>query len=411
MKKGFTILAIILLSGFSGFCYTTAGGTSQDTIIVVPSGVKAYLTAVAFADQYTGIIVGDSGRILKTNDGGKSWRIINSPVKIWLSAVQFPTAKVGYIVGDSGTILKSVNSGETWVKLASPANDRLLGSISFLDANNGYVGGGSARSYYKTKDGGLTWKETSLDNKFSASLAFTDTATGYLFETFLWLGKPCWPINKTTDGGKTWTNVSCAEMNVHKFKLAYGNTGFALASNALYKVNDGMISNSVSSTEGMTDFSFSDSKNGFLVGDTILKTANGGNSWSILKEAPSTLSAVYALGKDEAIAVGPQGMIVHITTKQTIQVQTTTALNDLAAGNETAGLKIYPNPFTDTFVMNFSTSEVRTMKIYNHFGQELQSLSMEGNEGAVSMGNLPAGVYYLNIHSQKGKSTHKIIKE
>jgi photosystem II stability/assembly factor-like uncharacterized protein len=411
MKKGFTILSIFILSSLSGFSRTNAGNTSRDTIIKVQSGVKAYLTAVAFADAFAGIVVGDSGRILRSIDSGKSWRAIKAPTKAYLSAVQFASPKVGYIVGDSGTILKTINGGESWFKLNIPglADNSILASICFLDPNNGYVGGGSSRAIYKTRDGGKTWTTISLGEKFSTSIAFTDTATGYVLEQFLWLGRPCWPINKTTDGAKTFTTKSCANMNVTKLKLSSGYIGFAVSVEALYKVVDGNITGIVSTVRGTTDFSFSDAANGFAVGDTIMRTNNGGDSWSVFNSTAPKLNAVYALGTKDAIAVGAEGVIVRITSIE--QIHTTVSSLSATVLNEAGELKIYPNPFTDSFSMSFGTTGTRTMKIYNYLGQELKSIPIEEAEKTISMGAHPSGVYYINVHSKNGNSTHKLVKE
>ncbi|HXA02534.1 MAG TPA: YCF48-related protein [Cytophagaceae bacterium] len=408
MKKGFTILSIFILSGLSGFCRTTAGNTSRDTIIKVPSGIKAYLTSVAFADAFIGIIVGDSGRILKSLDGGKSWRVVHSPTQVWLSAVQFASPKVGFIVGDAGTVLKTINAGESWFKLNTPSTN-MLSSISFLDPNNGYIGGGSSRAIYKTRDGGKTWTTISLGDKFSTSIAFADTSTGYVLEQFLWLGRPCWPINKTTDGAKTFTTMSCANMNVTKLKLSSGNIGFAVSTEALYKVIDGNITRIVSTVRGTTDFSFSDASNGFAVGDTIMRTSNGGDSWSVFNATSPRLNAVYSLGKKDAIAVGADGVIVRITTTEQIHTNVLSLFGTVK--NETGELKIYPNPFTESFIMNFGKNGNRTIKIYNYLGQELRSMPTDGAAETISMSSLPVGVYYINVHSENGNTTHKIIKE
>jgi photosystem II stability/assembly factor-like uncharacterized protein len=409
MKKGYAILSIIILSGLSGFCQST--NTAQDTIIRVESGVSAYLSDVAFADQNTGIIVGDSGRILRSTDGGRSWNIINPPKKVWYTAVQFASSSVGYIVGDSGTVLKTTNAGASWVELDIPS-DALLGSISFVDPDHGYVGGGSSHNIYKTRDGGSSWTIISLAEKFSTSLVFTDTATGYVMTTFLWLGRPCWPINKTTDGAQTFTNMSCADMSVTRLVPGYGTTTFAISGAATYKVEDGVISGVVSDIRGINDLSFSNSNSAYAVGDSILRSDNGGNTWSGLAQEAPYLNAVYSISSREAIAVGPEGVIVRITTTDTgLDIDEVTALDFTGAASASSDIKIYPNPFADSFYLNFASKDSRTITIYNNVGQELRSVSVTGSQEFISTREWPSGIYYMNVYTTKGKTTHKIIKE
>ncbi|MFL5730791.1 MAG: YCF48-related protein [Cytophagaceae bacterium] len=400
MKKIYIIISILIIASGQPKAF---GKTLIDTVIQVPSGVKAYLTAVSFV-QNKGIIVGDSGRILRSIDKGHSWKIVKSPSGAWLSAVQFVNASVAYAVGDSGTVLKSVNGGETWHKLQAPGPFS-LSSISFVDANHGYVGGSQCRFMYKTRDGGKTWTTISLGTKFSTSLNFSDTATGYVLETFLWLGRPCWPVVKTSDGGKTFTQISCVDGMITKLKMVDKHLGFAISSRAIYKMTDGNVSGTVSTVHGTTDFSFSDAGNGFAVGDTILQSSNGGNSWSVFHATAPHLTSVYSFSKTEAIAVGPDGVIVRISQEEKQQH------NSLAGSGHSCEVKIYPNPCKESLSLHFSGSGDHCIKLYNHFGHELRSAVLRKEENTIGLADLPPGIYYLNLYSDNQTSSHTIIKE
>src|SRR5688500_6642726 len=64
------------------------------------------LLAVSFVDAETGTAVGSHGTILRTNDGGATWRRQTSGTTMMLNAVHFTDAMTGTVVGDQATILR-----------------------------------------------------------------------------------------------------------------------------------------------------------------------------------------------------------------------------------------------------------------------------------------------------------------
>jgi photosystem II stability/assembly factor-like uncharacterized protein len=110
--------------------------------------------------------------ILKTNDGGKSWKKVYQSERpfecTWKAS--FPTKEVGYVTIQSYNpdpnvkqqrIAKTTDGGETWneINLVEDAGAREFG-VGFIDDNHGFVG--TMNSGYETKDGGLTWTPVNL---------------------------------------------------------------------------------------------------------------------------------------------------------------------------------------------------------------------------------------------------------
>ena len=75
--------------------------------IIIPNGIEF----VYFPHTDTGYVVGDTGTILKTIDGGTTWIAQTSGTDNSLYAVSFADVSTGYAVGASGTILKTTNGG------------------------------------------------------------------------------------------------------------------------------------------------------------------------------------------------------------------------------------------------------------------------------------------------------------
>ena len=75
------------------------------------SGTTKWLESVYFTSSTTGWVVGDSGLIVQTTDGGNSWNAQTSGTVWALLSVYFTDATTGWAVGGVGTILKTTDGG------------------------------------------------------------------------------------------------------------------------------------------------------------------------------------------------------------------------------------------------------------------------------------------------------------
>jgi hypothetical protein len=121
------------------------------------SGTARMLNGVSFTDPNTGTVVGDSGTILRTTNGGALWTTQLSGTLNRLNGVCFTDANTGTGVGDAGTILRTTNGGATWALQWGLTRYNLLG-VSFLDANNGTTVG-QVGIVLKTTNGGTSFVE------------------------------------------------------------------------------------------------------------------------------------------------------------------------------------------------------------------------------------------------------------
>ena len=126
-------------------------------MILPPSPTSNQLVSLDFIDETTGWAVGEYGTILKTTDGGETWRLIEIPQLDYLTDVYFPTASVGYIVGKDGIILKSTDGGEGWFPQTIRFSNNLH-RVRFRDESNGWVIGEKGLILH-TSDGGTIWEQ------------------------------------------------------------------------------------------------------------------------------------------------------------------------------------------------------------------------------------------------------------
>lgn len=95
-----------------------------------------------------------------------------------MNEVCFVNSLTAYAVGINGTILKSENSGKNWTMLNSNTSNALYG-VSFGEENIGWATGGNIIIY--TTDGGGTWIEELLlsGSNILNDIYFNNSQTGY----------------------------------------------------------------------------------------------------------------------------------------------------------------------------------------------------------------------------------------
>jgi hypothetical protein len=103
--------------------------------------------------------VGRLGLIQKVSPAGE-WVTVPSGVRADLFDVTFPTPLVGWAVGAGGTVLRSTDGGKTWRRVKGPIEEDLV-RVSASDANSARVVTRSGRGF-ATSDAGASWSEFDL---------------------------------------------------------------------------------------------------------------------------------------------------------------------------------------------------------------------------------------------------------
>jgi photosystem II stability/assembly factor-like uncharacterized protein len=143
-------------------------------------GVTGMILDIKFVDAKTGFVAGSTepgedkahARILKTTDGGETWRTVFESSRAndnnWKLA--FPSTLVGYATIMSyqapenearGYVVKTTDGGEHWQKSVVTLDKEWVPyGIAFVDEKHGFVGGSTGG--YETRDGGQTWAAVSM---------------------------------------------------------------------------------------------------------------------------------------------------------------------------------------------------------------------------------------------------------
>lgn len=187
------------------------------------SGTGVDLKDIKMLNKDTAVAVGKNGTILRTSDKGVTWGVVTSPVPTDLNAICFTNSVTGYIAGNNGVILKSVNSGLTWVQLTSNTTKHLY-DIDFSDAGTGCAAGETGR-IMRTTNAGVTWDTVSSTVSTDLySIDFLDTRGMSVGAG----GK----IISTSDGGQTWVgSVSPTTENLRGIKYCLPALAYAVGDN------------------------------------------------------------------------------------------------------------------------------------------------------------------------------------
>lgn len=157
-KHGFAVGSILQHSGnedvvIDSLVMRTEDGGDSWKRVLVPS--KSELYHLVFSSGSKGWIVGDGGQILATDDGGLNWGNQVSGTKMPLYNIDFRGDREGFAVGKAGTILRTVDGGANWEKITTNFKDTFM-RVDFADDKNGWIVGYGG-SILRSSDRGLNW--------------------------------------------------------------------------------------------------------------------------------------------------------------------------------------------------------------------------------------------------------------
>ncbi|MFN6946058.1 MAG: T9SS type A sorting domain-containing protein [Cytophagaceae bacterium] len=296
------------------------------------TGTTTTLRGLSFVSSTTGWAAGNSGVILKTTNGGDTWSTLNSPVTATFRDIFFIDENTGFIgnqsngfnPGASNTLRKTTDGGNSWTTIPdfTTAASSVWG-IHFLDANTGFVAGGTTGSGYirKTSNGGATWTNVLISlSDYITDVFFVDANNGWATQAVM-SSTDDFVIYKTTNGGLNWTKVTISAASGRTFNSLFfidANTGWGAGgdgsgSGFIYKTTDGGSTWTQNTSLGTVmgqfhDIAFVDANTGWAVGqnDVIYHSVNGGTTWtaqntgtsfvSFLKIKPINSGLVYTAG-------------------------------------------------------------------------------------------------------------------
>lgn len=188
-----------------------AGGPTADADVVAQA---PSFYDVKFVDDKNGWIVGEFGKILRTSDGGATWKeqegtLVGGEI---VDALSLPTffggwfndATNGVVAGLESRVAETANGGDKWAfaDVDSQAAVPLFSVKTFPDGSGWAVG--SAGQVLHKKGLGENWQPADIGMRLFSwirQVDFADPEHGWMVGGF-------GTILRTKDGGKTWVPMA-----------------------------------------------------------------------------------------------------------------------------------------------------------------------------------------------------------
>jgi len=271
------------------------------------------------------------------------WSMQSSGVTAGLRGVSAVNDRIAWASGSSNTILRTEDGGATWRTVASPTVDRLdFRDIDAVGERVAYVlsiGDGALSRIYKTTDAGATWAVQFINEDpaaFYDAMAFWDADHGIAVSDSV---QGAFVIITTDNGGRTWTKVPADRLppalpgegafaasgtNVAVFGTSHAwfGTGAAARARVLRTADRGATWHlaetpiAAGPSAGIYSVAFRNATHGIIVGgdyakaseavDNVAVTSDGGQTWtlsrglsgfrSVVAHVPGTPSMFLAAG-------------------------------------------------------------------------------------------------------------------
>jgi photosystem II stability/assembly factor-like uncharacterized protein len=264
------------------------------------SGISARLRGVSAVSGRVVWASGNNGTVVRTSDGGKSWKQLHIPdaEKLDFRDVDAVDEKTAYVLsignGPASRIYKTVDAGATWtLQFTNDDEKAFFDAMAFRDARRGLAFSDSVGGRFivlETSDG-TKWTRVPED-RFPPALdgegAYAASGSNVVvMGDLIWIGTTASRVLRSADAGRSWTIASTP--------LPTG------------------------SSAGIFSIAFRDRANGMVVGGDYKKeaeavnnaaiTSDGGQTWTLVKGLSGFRSAVaYVPGMRRTIvATGPAG--------------------------------------------------------------------------------------------------------
>uniref|UniRef100_A0A7C6EGS2 T9SS type A sorting domain-containing protein n=1 Tax=candidate division WOR-3 bacterium TaxID=2052148 RepID=A0A7C6EGS2_UNCW3 len=368
----------------------------------IPPRTDRNLFDVWFVSESVGCACGNFGFLIKTTDGGISWQDRSGVTNSWIDDMWFVSdaapcinSRIGYAVGEAGTILKTTDAGTNWLLLNCGSNRNLYG-VCFPDTNNGWVTGQGGVIFY-TPDGANTWYLQNSGLTLAIfDIEFVNPDTGFA------CGQNGW-FYKTADGGNNWSLMNISSVDLYGLKCVSGSELWVVGANGrIYRITN--FGNTIESWQlGNFVLKAVEVKNNkvWVCGQygTIFFSPNNGDTW-IQQNSQTTnyLDEIFFFDENRGWAVGMQGTIRYTENGGV-------GLDGIIPISPKTDIRISPNPARNQLKFflsdNLPNSNKLVIKFWSITGKMVKQFEIYPSKTfALSITNLPTGIYFVTVNSQ-----------
>ncbi len=409
------------------------------------TGVTENLYDVCCVDTNTVFVCGHNGVILKTEDGGETWRELYRQEGRELCKIAFANQNVGYAGGNdggnNGVLMRTTDGGETW----EDVNNTLLFQVCNMGLepiSTDTVFAYQRNHLYKSIDAGENFSVYDFGENQTISGIYIKNNTEYVV---LYSSQQV-SVIKSDDEGTTWTEISYCQ-GIESF---YDNSYYIMPNNHVipYFIDECtvkifahkkiiqttdcfantemiMISNSdiMCSNIGPFDMVFSSENYGCYIANLKLDkdnkgstaeyndswaeiTNNGGITWFHISGLPSHGLYYYsvAASPDTSFYVTSEiGRIYKYGVNMPIQ-----DINEQKT--DTDIVNVFPNPTHDRITIE--GKEIKRVEIFDLVGREIMSQTYNTSNDKIEMdlSDVQEGLYIIKVYDKNGCNELKINK-
>jgi photosystem II stability/assembly factor-like uncharacterized protein len=282
--------------------FANLSSLSQKPLVeIINSGTKTSLRGLSAVNDNIVWVSGSNGKVGRTNNGGKNWNwfTVKGFEKTEFRDIEAFDANTAIIMGiaEPAYILKTTDGGESWkIVYENTTKGMFLDAMDFLGEKYGMVVGDPIDKKIflaETFDGGNNWKERSTQLSADSGEAFF-AASGTNIRIL--------PNNKfiLVSGGIVSRFIS--NDTFLKLPIIQGKETTGANSIAVYRTSGSRKSKNITVAGGDFNADSSTYKNCYY-------TTNGGRSWKSPKELPHGYrSCVEYLSKKDLISCGLNGV-------------------------------------------------------------------------------------------------------
>lgn len=383
---------------------------------------------IYFADTNTGYAVTMPNRILKTVDGGISWKTKNDTTDTLtyplFRSIEFSDDGKYGIAGSLGQyakLLRSADAGETWTDVSAMVSEphvsmkyNICGLAHHGDNFYG-VGhwGSDTGRFYKSTDLGATWSCSLLDTgliKNIVDVVFLSDDTGFISGR---RGKES-VVLKTTDGGIGWTKVFSDTLiggRIWKLQfltkeICYGSIEplfFPDSVNMIQSYDGGnnwsivhIGSKKKTTWVGTQGVGFVTPAKGWVGGyyDGVFETTDSGKTWTHLNFGYD-FNRIFVIDSNHVFAGG------HMPYKYGSDIYTRIKISQ-GSSNVIHSINVYPNPAKDLVQIKIDLQMGTNvlLEVYNADSKQIYRIANtyleKGMHGFTwDCSNMPAGNYIV----------------
>ncbi len=207
------------LGSDSGKILRTTDGGANWTPTSTGLTTYQYVTAIQFLDSDTGYASSYGGKMLKSVDGGLNWQGVGPfDQQVLMQDLHFYSTQEGVAVGNGGEVIRTTDGGATWDSIPSPTTYSMLGMAV---QGNVVVACGNWGRVMRSTDAGLTWSVQQVGNTDHQSVALSPGGRGILGTD----GR----IQCSNDMGVTWSITNEGTWHTVLNKVAFQNDQVGVA--------------------------------------------------------------------------------------------------------------------------------------------------------------------------------------